>query len=86
MRLFLGVFLWLYFGIFLEFKNYLRYFIKISTTHHHPLGPRASNFIHFAHCVILFAHDITLFVQRVTLEQIFVGPTHVVKNEVQEVI
>ena len=34
-----------------------------------------SDFIHFA-------HDVTLFAQHVTVEQIFVGPTHVVKNEV----
>ena len=45
-----------------------------------------SGFVHFAHRVTLFAHGVILFAQRVTLEQIFVDSTHVVKNEVQEVI
>ena len=40
-------------------------------------------YVHFARDVILFAYGVTYFQQRVILEQNFVNPTHVIKNEIQ---
>ena len=42
--------------------------------------------VHFLLCVILIAHGVIFFAHDVTLEQIFVGPTHGVKIELQDVI
>ena len=42
--------------------------------------------VHFGHGVILFVHGVTYFQQHVILEQNFMGPTHVAKNEVQNEI
>ena len=43
-------------------------------------------FVHFAYDVTLFVHGVTLFAQHVTLEQNFMGSTHIIKIEVQDVI
>ena len=49
-------------------------------------GPGTVNYLHFAQRVTLFSQGVTLFAQRVTLKQIFTSHTHVIKNDVQEVI
>ena len=43
-------------------------------------------FGNFTQRVILIAHGVALFTQRVTLVQKFIGPTHVIKIDVQLVI
>ena len=46
----------------------------------------SDGFGHFQLRVTFFVHCVTFFVHRVILEQIFVGPTHDVKIELQLVI
>ena len=45
-----------------------------------------ADYVHFSLCVTLIAHGVTFFAHDVTLEQIFVDPTHDVKIELQDVI
>ena len=42
--------------------------------------------VHFSLCITLITHGVTFFAHNVTLDQIFVGPTHDVKIELQDVI